>query len=205
MARWLLRVGIDHSGQLVLNRLWDVAIRGAVLTDLRLSGQIRDAGDHLEVQTEPTEFGYENLARQQLLADPEVTELNWVRTGQLRAGHVAARLVEAGEWSKRWSVLATGMRVFRAARPQQYIPLRTRLAHTYDGELKPRSDAEAAVALLGHALNVVRPRGLEFVRDSVQRPLAVEDCGAISEIVSATLIEIAVRESTAGVNTNPTW
>jgi hypothetical protein len=73
----------------------------AVLADLRLSGQVTDAGDRLEVRTEPTDVGYENVARQQLLANPEVTELNWIRTGQLRAADVAARLVETGEWSKR--------------------------------------------------------------------------------------------------------
>jgi hypothetical protein len=97
------------------------------------------------------------------------------------------------------------MRVFRAARPLKYVPLRKRLAHTYDGELKPRSEAEAAVALLGHAVNVVRSTGLEFMQDPVERPLEVEDSGAISAIVPAALVEIAVREATARVNTDPTW
>jgi hypothetical protein len=43
IALWLLRIGIDHSGQLSLTGAWDVAVRAAVLADLKRAGRISES------------------------------------------------------------------------------------------------------------------------------------------------------------------
>jgi len=161
VAPWLLRVGIDDSGVLDLVRLWDIGVRGAVLADLWLTGRISDAGESLEIDTQPTGVRYLDAAIGELVgAGAGATELQWLAHGRLRAADVAGELVASGEWTRRWSFTASRWRVYRSREMQQYIPLRKRLAHTYDGDTAPVSAAEATVALLGHALNVVPPNSI---------------------------------------------
>jgi hypothetical protein len=204
IALWLLRVGIDHSGQVSLTGAWDVAVRAAVLADLRRAGRVSETDAVIEVDAEPAGVGYEDAACQQLLADPAMTELLWIQAGRLRAPDVAAELVESGEWSSRRAPLLPGMRIYRAPK-QQHIPLRTRLAHTYDGDFAPRSETEAALAVLGHAVNVVRPHRLDLRRSTSQAPLQPEACGVFAPIVSAAVIEIRARAAANSANSNPTW
>jgi len=205
VARWLLRVGIDHSGKLDTTQLWDIGVRGAVLADLWLSGRISDAGESLEIDTEPTGIRYLDLAIGELV-DGGSSEPHWIARGRLRAADVAAELVAAGEWTRRWSFTSSRWHLYRSRAVQQYIPLRKRLAHTYDGDTAPVSAAEAAVALLGHALNVVRPRriGKSRIRLTVS-PLDPQACGAAASVVEATMDAITSLSAVVNVNSNPAW
>ncbi len=204
IALWLLRVGIDHSGRLSLTGAWDIAVRAAVLADLKRAGRLRENDDLIEVDAEDSGPSWQDAACRQLLAEPDMTEFRWIVSGRLRAAAVAAHLVEAGEWSSRRAPLAPGMRIYRAQQ-QQYVPFRTRLAHTYDGDVPPQSDAEAALALLGHALNVVRPRRLDSRRATSQAPLEPDACGPFGPVVETAATEIRAREAASTANSDPTW
>jgi len=205
VAPWLLRVGIDHSGQLDLTQLWDIGIRGAVLADLWLAGRISDGNESLQIDLEPTGIRYLDVAVAELV-DFGDTELRWIAAGRLRAPDVAADLVASGEWTRHWSVSASRWRVYRSRAKQRYVPLRKRVAHTYDGEITPASKAEASVALLGHALNVVRPERLIRKRPRpTTDPLPVSACGAAATVVGAAIVEIASLVATVQANSNPAW
>jgi hypothetical protein len=205
VAPWLLRVGIDHSGKLDTTQLWDIGLRGAVLADLWLTGRISDAGESLEIDTEETGVRYLDLAIGELV-DGGSSELQWIERGRLRSADVAAELVAAGEWTRRWSFTSSRWHVYRTQAVQQHVPLRRRLAHTYDGDTSPVSAAEAAIALLGHALNVVRPRriGKARIRPTTP-PLDRLACGAAASVVGATIDAITSLSARASVNTNPAW
>jgi len=205
VAPWLLRVGIDHSGRLDLTQLWDIAIRGAVLADLWLTGRISDGNETLQIDLELTGIRYLDAAVAELV-DFGDTELGWIAAGRLRAPDVAADLVASGEWTRHWSVSASRWRVYRSSAKQRYVPLRKRIAHTYDGEITPASEAEASVALLGHALNVVRPRRIMKQRPrATTDPLPVSACGAAATVVGAAIVEIASLAGTVQANSNPAW
>jgi hypothetical protein len=205
VAPWLLRVGIDHSGQLDLTQLWDIGIRGAVLADLWLAGRISDGTESLQIDLEPTGIRYLDVAAADL-ADSGDTELRWIAAGRLHAPDLAADLVASGEWTRHWSVSASRWRVYRSQPKQQYVPLRKRVAHTYDGEITPASEAEASVALLGHALNVVRPRRIMKQRlGATTDPLPVSACGAAATVVGAAIVEIAGLAGSIHANSNPAW
>jgi hypothetical protein len=186
VAPWLLRVGIDYAGELDLTQLWDIGVRGAVLADLWLTGRISDGGESLEIGTQPTGIRYLDAAIGELVgAGAGRTELQWLEHGRLRAADVAGEFVASGEWTRRWSFMASRWRVYRSREMQQYIPLRKRLAHTNDGVTAPVSAAEATVALLGHALNVVRPNSIG-AGDAVS-PLGPGACGPAASVVGATI------------------
>jgi hypothetical protein len=198
---WLLRVGIDHSGKLDTTQLWDVGIRGGILADLWLSRRITDAGETLEIDTEPTGIPYLDTAVHQL-AESGNTLLEWLGRDWLRATDVADEFVRAGEWTVRRSFTASRWRIYRSQAVQQYVPLRRRVAHVYDGDIPPASATEATVALLGHALNVVRP-------DKWGRPafeaLRFDACGRAASIVEATISSILALSRSAGANSDPAY
>jgi len=215
VAPWLLRVGIDDSGVLDLVRLWDIGVRGAVLADLWLTGRISDAGESLEIDTQPTGVRYLDAAIGELVgAGAGATELQWLAHGRLRAADVAGELVASGEWTRRWSFTASRWRVYRSREMQQYIPLRKRLAHTYDGDTAPVSAAEATVALLGYTLNVVRPKRTgNVVRPKrtggiaprATSPLGPGACGPAASVVGATIDAIVSWSALGYVDSNPNW
>jgi len=200
-APWLLRVGIDHSGKLDTTQLWDIGIRGAILADLWLSGRIADAGETLEIDTDPTGIPYLDTAIYQL-AESDSTPLEWLSQDWLRATDVADELVRAGEWTVRRSLTASRWRMYHSEAVQRYVPLRRRVAHVYDGDIPPASATEATVALLGHALNVVRP-------DKWGRPtfesLWINACGSAGSIVEATISTILALSRSAGANADPAY
>lgn len=198
---WLLRVGIDHTGTLEPTQLWDIGIRGAVLADLWLAERISDGGQSLEVDTTPTGVWYLDTATSEL-ASGGATELDWICRGRLRATDVADQLVAAGEWSRRWSLAAAHWRKYRSQAVQQYVSQRRRLAHVYDGDIRPASAVEATVAVLGHTLNVVRPNRYGRPRLTGLGPGA---CGAAAAVVEATVLEIFGLAGSVRANVNPAW
>jgi hypothetical protein len=100
--------------------------------------------------------------------------------------------------------LSVGRRKYCAAK-QQHLQLRRRLAHTYDGDFPPLSDAEAALAVLGHGLNVVRPQRLTLKPASSSSPLEPQDCGALAAVTTAAVTEVRARIAANSANSNPTW
>lgn len=198
---WLLRVGIDHTGRFEPTQLWDIGIRGAILADLWLAGRISDGGQSLEIDTTPTNVWYLDSATYEL-ASGRVTQLQWLCRGRLRASDVADQLVAAGEWSRRWSLTAAHWRKYRSHAVRQYVLLRKRLAHVYDGDLPPASPCEVTVVVLGHALNVVRPNRYGSPRLSGLGPSA---CGAAEGVVEATVLEIFAFAGSIRANSNPAW
>jgi hypothetical protein len=203
LALWLLRIGIDQTGELELNRLWDVAVRAMVIADLHRSGRLSEAEDTIQVGTEATGVAHEDIACQQLLAQPALTEHAWIQTGRLRSADVATHLVATSEWSARRSPFSVGRRKYCAAK-QQYLQLTRRLGHTYDGEFGPLSDAEAALAVLGHALNIVRPQRLTLAPASSSSALQPQDCGVFAAVTTAAVTEIRARIAANFANSNPT-
>lgn len=198
---WLLRVGIDHSGKLDPTRLWDFGVRGAILADLWLSDRIVDVGDSLQLDTDPTGIPHLDTAIGQLI-DSGMTPYEWMGRGWLRATDVADDLVRDGEWTVRRSLSASRWRIYHSQAVRQHVPMRQRLAHVYEQHIPPPSPAEATVALLGHALNVVRP-------DKWGKPkfdgLWVNACGRAAPVVEATVDAILGLIATSGRNANPTW
>ena len=119
MAETLLRVGIDATGRLNLNHLWDIAVRGALLVELRLAGVTTETADDVDVSTDPTGVDYLDDAVRSLLSRPGETEVEWVERGDLKAAHVADHLVRAGEWKRHFDPIDSGGHVFRAPEHQQ--------------------------------------------------------------------------------------
>jgi len=101
VAPWLLRVGIDHSGRLDLTQLWDIAIRGAVLADLWLTGRISDGNETLQIDLELTGIRYLDAAVAELV-DFGDTELDGSRPGGF------ARRTSPPTWSRAESGRVTG-------------------------------------------------------------------------------------------------
>ncbi len=200
LTPWLLRLGIDHSGRLSLNLLWDVAIRATIVADLLASGRLVAGEDRIEVDPAPTGPAYEDEACRQLLDGRTSTELAWIRTGRLKAASAGQELVRQGEWSQRWAPLQIGLRQYRAPK-QQHIQLTNRLAHTVRREMRSVTEAEAALAVLGHALGFISPdrRG-----NSRRTPLTPDRCGSLASIVGAAVTEIQAREALSQANSDPT-
>lgn len=198
---WLLRIGIDHTGRFEPTQLWDIGIRGAVLADLWLAERIADAGPSLEVDTSATGVWYLDTATYEL-ASGRMKQLGWVARGRLRARDVADQLVSDGEWSRRRSLTAAQWRRYRSHPIRQYMPLRTRLAHVYDGDIPAGTPIEATIAVLGHALNVVRPDRFGHPR---LRGIGPAACGTAQAVVEATVEEIFGLAGSVGANSNPAW
>ena len=197
---WLLRVGIDHTGKIELTRTWDLAVRGAILADLWLCARINDSGETLEIDTSPTDVAYLDTAIYELATSAE-SPFDWLGRGAIRASDVADQLVDDGEWTRHRSITASQWRIYRSQAVQQHMPLRRRLAHISDGDETPISEAEASLALLGHALNVVRP-------DRYGRPRFrhwTEGCGIAAPVVDATVLEIVALSGSVNANSNPAW
>ena len=197
---WLLRVGIDHTGKIELTRAWDLAVRGPILADLWLSGRISDSGETLEIDTSPTDAAYLDTAIYQLATSAD-SPFEWLGRGALRASDVADQLVGDGEWTRHRSLTASQWRIYRSQAVQQHVALRRRLAHISDGDEAASSEAEASLALLGHALNVVRPDRYgrpEFTRWT-------EGCGVAAPVVDATVLEIVALSGSVHANSNPAW
>jgi hypothetical protein len=198
---WLLRIGIDHTGRFEPTQLWDIGIRGAVLADLWLAQRVADAGPSLEVDTTPTGAWYLDEATCEL-ASGRMTQLGWIGRGRLRASDVADELVSNGEWSRRRSLTVAQWKRYRSHPIRQYMPLRTRLAHVYDGRIRTSTPIEATIAVLGHALNVVRPDRFGHPR---LRGLSPAACGSAQAVVEATVEEIFGFAGSVHANSNPAW
>lgn len=198
---WLARVGIDQTGTFEPTQLWDIGIRGAVLADLWLTQRIADAGPSLEVDTTPTGAWYLDAATYEL-ASGRVTQLDWICHGPLRASDIADQLVSDGEWSRRRSLTAAQWKKYRCHAVRQYMPLRTRLAHIYDGDIPASTPIEATLAVLGHTLNVVRPDRFGHPR---LRGLGPASCGIAHAVVQATVEEIFGVAGIGQANFNPAW
>lgn len=154
MAETLLRVGIDATGRLNLNHLWDIAVRGALLVELRLAGVTTETADDVDVSTDPTGVDYLDDAVRSLLSRPGETEVEWVERGDLKAAHVADHLVRAGEWKRHFDPIDSGGHVFRAPEHQQ-DELIQRLEHLVDDPHTEASAADTTVAAIGHTLNIL--------------------------------------------------
>ena len=188
IAQSLLRVGIDPSGRLELNRLWDIAVRGATLIDLRSSGVIAESDDSVEIATDPTGTPYLDGAVSDLLARGGITESEWIQRGGLTAAHIGDHLVATGEWTRHFSLTAARLRLFRA-QPLQHEPLTRRLEDLVDLPERDAAPSERALAAIAHTLNVVRPgRNGPDMAPSLE--LADEVPGAEGEIVRTTVLAI---------------
>jgi hypothetical protein len=186
IAPWLMRLGIDRSGKLDPNLRWDIAIRGAVLAELWLSGRISDAGETYEIDTVKTGAWHLDTAVEQLISSG-LSQLDWIGRGRLRSIDLAHEFVRNGEWTMRRAYTATRWRLYRTPERRLYDAQHARLAAVVERKVAPASAAEATLALLGHALNIVQPEktGRTAVIDDRS-----EECGAAGPVVSATLSRI---------------
>ena len=195
---WLLRTGIDHTGTLDINVLWDIAIRAAVLVDLTV-GPAQFWWDDDGVHVQPTGVDYLERAITELRGFPDDIERSFLTSGELRARDVAEHLLESGEWSRHLSFLWGSLHIYKAA-VQHYIPERRRLAHVLDGDVLTGVEQEVAIARLGHALNVVRPTKL------FKQPKSLPHAGSVEPIIVAAEVEIAATAAEAReAAQNPTW
>ena len=195
---WLLRTGIDHTGTLDTNVLWDIAIRASVLVDLTV-GAAQFWWDDDGVHAQPTGIDYLDRAVTEMRGFPEDIERSFLTGGQLRARDIAEHLVESGEWTRHLGFLSGSLHVYKAA-VQQYIPERRRLAHVLDGDVHTGVEQELAIARLGHALNVVRPTLL------YSQPKSLPHAGSVDPIIVAAEVEIAATAAVAReAAQNPTW
>jgi hypothetical protein len=188
IAQSLLRVGIDATGRLELNRLWDIAVRGATVLDLRSSGAITEHDDIVEIDTDATGTPYLDAAIADLLARSGITESDWIQRGGLTAAHVGDQLVATGEWTRHFSLTAPRRRLFRA-QPGQQQSLTWRLEELVDDPEREATLDERTLAAIAHTLNVIRAgrRGPDMARSL---DLADAVPGASGEIVRATVLAI---------------
>ena len=188
-ALWLLRLGIDKRGQLTPGPVWDLAIRAAVLVDLRVTGRIVDS-DTTTYIDEPTPAGeYEDMVCEQLLRGGFESETSWVDKGRLRTRDVAQRLVERGEWTVKAAPFRPGARLFRAPR-EQYPALREHLLGVVRDGGPARSPHEFVVLVLGDLL-----AGIAGGSGALE--LRWTECGPYRELVNHAAIRIRTRAAMA--------
>jgi Golgi phosphoprotein 3 GPP34 len=201
---WLLRAGIDHTGRLEAHQAWNVAVRGAVLADLVLAGRWVDNDDEITIDADPSGMSYLDKAAAAVLSGGATSELKWIGAGRYHFDDAAADLVQRGEWRRRFSLLAPRTGTYRSVQLRQYVTERRTFAHVYDGDVPPSSAAEAAIAVLGHALGVIRPPHMARLHRA-EAPLTASSCGDLSTIVSATISELIRRDAAVRVPAAPTW
>jgi hypothetical protein len=192
IALWLLRLGADRTGRLTCNLVWDVAVRAAVLCDLRANGRLVETADQVEIDDASSGVPHEDLAVRQLLDATGLTEERWMQIGGLRSADVAAALVGAGEWTARRAPLTPGGRTYRAGR-LQHADIHDWLITVYAGLRPPPSYAVAALAVLAHALKII-----PSVRDA--DPISPVDCGPLEHLLFATVGEIEARDTASRSN-----
>lgn len=189
VALWLLRLGIDARGQLVTGPPWDLAVRAAVLVDLRLTGRIVDSDTTTYIDEGAPDGEYEDVVCDQLLHGGYDRETTWVDHGRLRARDVAQRLVAAGEWSVRAAPLRPGGRLYRA--PQdRYVALREQLRTVADDAVPARSRQEFVILVLADQLF-----GLGGGDGALE--LRWDECGPYRELLNHAVIRIRTRAAMA--------
>lgn len=189
VAQWLLRLGIDSRGQLAPGPLWDIAIRVAVLVDLRVTGRIVDS-DTTTYIDEPTSDGsYEDMVCDQLLHGGFGSETTWLDRGRLRARDVAQQLVDAGEWRMRAAPLRPGGRLYRALQGR-YPALREHLRTVVDAHVPARTPHEFVAVLLADQLFALAGGAGEL-------ELRWDECGPYRDLVSHASIRIRTRAAMA--------
>ena len=191
VALWLLRLGLDVRGQLVVGPPWDIAVRAAVLVDLRVSGRIDDSDTTTYIDEGAPDGDYEDVVCDQLLHGGFDSEGSWVARGRLRARDVAQRLVEAGECTVRSAPLRPGGRLYRA-QPDRYVLLREHLRAVAHGTLPARSPVEFVTLVLADLLAGVggRPGGGDL-------ELRWDECGPYEALVRHATVLIRTRAAMA--------
>ncbi len=189
VALWLLRLGIDRRGQLTPGPPWDLAIRAAVLVDLRLTGRIDDSDTTTYIDEGTPDGEYEDVVCDQLLHGGFGSETAWVDRGRLRTRDVAQRLVDHREWTVKPALLRPGGRVFRA--PQDQFPaLREHLQDVARGGVPARSHHEFVALVLADLLF-----GLGGGRGALE--LRWDECGPYEALINHTAVRIRTRAAMA--------
>ena len=194
VALWLLRLGIDQRGQLSPGPPWDLAIRAAVLVDLRVAGRIDDSDTTTYIDEGDPDGGYEDVACHQLLHGGFDSETAWVDRGRLRARDVAQRLVDGGGWTVRAAPLRPGGRLFRAPR-DRHPALRAHLAAVARDEVPARSHQEFVTLVLADPLAGIGGNTGEL-------ELRWAECGPYAQLVEDTVIRIRTRAAMAQLGAN---
>ena len=185
---WLLRLGIDARGQLTAGPPWDIAIRAAVLVDLRLTGRIVDSDTTTYIEEPSPDGQYEDLACDQLLHGGFDTETSWIDRGRLRVRDVAQRLVDSGEWTAKSAPLRPGGRTYRA--PQDRYPaLRAHLRDVADGEAARSPEEFATLALADRLFSLAGGSGALELR--------WDECGPYRDLVKHASVRIRTRAAMA--------
>jgi hypothetical protein len=190
----LLRLGINRRGRLDANRLWDVALRCAIVVDLMLSDVI-GAGDGpgtLFIDTAPTGVGFLDLGVAQLLSTNTMTLDRWITRGSLKSVDVAGYFVESDGWAVRPCLTCASRRVY-VTRAARYALLEERANQIAREVTTPASDQMKVVVALASALRLL-------AGDLKARELLVD--GLSSDIVHAVSLacgEIYSRSAIANL------
>ena len=189
MALWLLRLGIDGRGQLTPGPLWDIAVRVAVLVDLRVAGRIVDS-DTTTYIDEPTSDGaYEDVVCDQLLHGGFDSETSWLDRGRLRVRDVAPRLVETDGWRAKAAPLRPGGRVYKAPH-DRYGALREHLRIVALEGFPARSEHEFVTLLLADQL-------FGLAGGTGRLELRWDECGPYRDLVTHASVRIRTRAAMA--------
>jgi hypothetical protein len=192
VALSLLRAGANSVGKWSAASYWDVAVRGALLIDLALGGQCELAHYEAGIAIDRGGSDYLDRTRRALSSGGKLIPKRFIAFGDVRSRQVADRLVETGEWTKRFK--------FGPPVPQWYVAesngggarLRRYLCDLLDRRVAPLAQAEAAVAVLGYALGILRSENADA---GSANALAMHLSGTAYELLATTVDEITNRIS----------
>ncbi|WP_375483016.1 GPP34 family phosphoprotein [uncultured Jatrophihabitans sp.] len=187
VALWLLRLGIDARGRLTPGPLWDIALRAAVLVDLRLTERIVDSDTTTYIDEGSPDGDLDDVVCDQLLHGGFESETAWIDRGRLRTREVAARLVDTGEWRAKAAPLRPGGRVY-VAPADQYGALREQLRAVARDTVAARSHHEFTTLVLADRLFGLGGDALE---------LRWDECGPYRELVNHATVRIRTRAAMA--------
>jgi hypothetical protein len=199
VALSLLRAGSNSVGKWSADSYWDVAVRGALLVDLTLGGKCVLAHYEAAMPMDRGGSDYLDRTKRALSSGGDPIPKRFIGFGDVRSRQVADRLVEAGEWTKRFRL---GPPI-----PQWYVAesncggarLRRYLCDLLDRRVAPLGQADAAVAVLGYALGAIRPTNAGV---GSANALAMNLSGTAYHLLATTVDEITTRISCA-MNANP--
>jgi hypothetical protein len=96
---------LTDSGKLRSYDLWDVAVRGALLVDLALTGRVTHEADSVVIDPTPTGFAPADALLTPIVVEPERPLDWWMDRGAVCLDDLVRDNVASGRWRRHWTLL----------------------------------------------------------------------------------------------------